>query len=313
MKNTRLDDIVRSVEELAHRGKISANRAFAAWYAINFHDIDEDDALEAAGADGGNDQGIDIAFADPNSEELLVVQAHFPENRSKITPKSKWDALIASLPFVKNPDNLISSGRPDLAEALSSLQTRHPGWPTTVALVTLGMRSKEISASLAAHERDSTIECNLFVLSQEDIVGKYEALIESESGIPEDDLNFEGSFFEDNGEYGRAYVGSVSAAELKRLHKAHSDRLFAGNVRLFLGSRKGGINEQIIKSAQKTPGVFWALNNGITIVADSVTSANGKRSKSTLSLKRFSIVNGCQTTSSLVPLTRRLPRRCWLE
>ena len=59
-----LKDIFSSIDELADRGQIPRSRAFAAWFAISFFNLDEDEALEAAAADGGNDQGIDLAFAD---------------------------------------------------------------------------------------------------------------------------------------------------------------------------------------------------------------------------------------------------------
>jgi len=57
---------------------------------------------------------------------------------------------------------------------------------------------------------------------------------------------------------------------LARLHKNYGNLLFEGNVRLFIGERKGGINEKIIDTATNRPGEFWALNNGITIVAESL-------------------------------------------
>lgn len=296
-----LEDILKSVDELATRGKIARSRAFAAWFAINFFDLDEDDALESAAADGGNDQGIDIAFADSSSEEIVVLQAHCPENFEKKTPKNKWDAVVAALPFIKDPKKLATAGRPDLAEALEALKANHPGYTYAVGLITLGLKSDAIERSCQAHESDgSNKDVTFFHLAQEDITRKYQALVDAESGIPEDELHFSGSHFEDSGDYGRAWVGSVTATELKRLHKDHEDRLFAGNIRLFLGTRKGGINEQIIKTAQTTPGHFWALNNGITVVADSATIDENHTGGSTLKLKRFSIVNGCQTTSSLV-------------
>jgi hypothetical protein len=297
-----LEDILNSIDELAKRGKITRNRAFAAWFAINFFDLDEDDALESAAADGGNDQGIDIVFADSSSEEIVVLQAHCPENFGNRTHKNKWDAVVTALPFIKDPLKLIPVGRPDLAEALDTLKTAHPGYTYAVGLITLGLKSEAIERSLQAHQSDdSHSNVNFFHYAQEDITLKYQALVDAEAGIPEDQLQFSGGHFEDSGDFGRAWVGSVSAVELKRLHKAHQDKLFAGNIRLFLGSRKGGINEQIIKTAQTTPGNFWALNNGITIVADSAEPKKGKKSEgSALKLKRFSIVNGCQTTSSLV-------------
>ena len=294
-----LQDILASIKPLATRGKISNNRAFAAWFAINFYDIDEDDALEAAAIDGGNDQGIDIVFPDNSSEEIIVLQAHYPENRTKNTPKNKWDAVVASLPFIKNPQKLAMSGRQDLTETLEMLRTKYPGYTYAVGLITLGLKSEEIERSRQAHEGDSAYSNFSFLhFAQEDILLKYKALVDAEKGILEDDLNFCGGYFKDSGDYGEAWVGSVAATDLKRLHAKYQDTLFAGNVRLFLGRRKGGINEQIIKTAQTSPGNFWALNNGITIVADSVIPIDKKNTS--LKLRRFSIVNGCQTTSSLV-------------
>lgn len=297
-----LQDIKDSIAELASRAKILPQRALAAWYAVNFFDLDEDDALEAASADGGNDQGIDLIFVDDAAEEIVVIQAHYPENLIKKTPKAKWDAVAAAVPFLENPASLIAAGRPDLYEQLEDLRRAHPSYTFSMGLITMGKHSREIEASVTAHKSSSSKSAiSYFYLAQEDLLQKYQALIDAEDGIPEDDLQFIGNYFEDSGDYGRAYVGSITAAELQRLHKAHQDKLFAGNVRLFLGARKGGINEQIIKTAQTEPGIFWALNNGITFVADSVEAPRGVAKKSsTFKLKRFSIVNGCQTTSSLV-------------
>jgi hypothetical protein len=82
-----LGEILTSVDELATRGKITRSRAFAAWFAINFFSLEEDDALESAAADGANDQGIDIAFADDSTQEIVILQAHCPENFARATPK----------------------------------------------------------------------------------------------------------------------------------------------------------------------------------------------------------------------------------
>ena len=296
-----LTEILASIDELATRGRVNRNRAFAAWFAISFFDLDEDDALEAAAADGGNDQGIDLIFPDENTQEIIVLQAYCPDNLDKKTPKNKWDAAVASVAFVRNPEALAKSGRPDLAESISAMVGSHANYGIAVGLVSLGLRSNEIDSSVKAHQKDKKGQgVSYFSFSQEEIIEKYRALVTSEAGIPEEVIKFSGSHAEDKGDYGRAWIGSISASELQRLHKAHGDKLFAGNIRLFLGARKGGINEQIIKTAKETPGHFWALNNGITIVADSVDIIPSEDKGSSLRIKRFSIVNGCQTTSSLV-------------
>jgi hypothetical protein len=298
---TELLEIVASIDELASRGRISRNRAFAAWYAISFFDLDEDDALEAAAADGGNDQGIDLVFADEAAEEIIAIQAYCPENFEKKTPKSKWDAAISGTVFISNPENLRGVGRPDLAESIGQIREAHPEYPIAVGLISLGLGSNEISASMKAHRDTKKREkISYFFSPQEEVIAKYQALVSSEDGIAEEVLTFSGHHIVDSGEYGKAWIGSVSASELQRLYSSHKDKLFAGNIRLFLGSRKGGINEQIISTAKESPGTFWALNNGITIVADTAEPMGSAGKLSRLKIRRFSIVNGCQTTSSLV-------------
>ena len=64
------EEIIGSVDELAKRAGTTSERAFAAWYAINFLDVDEDDALEAASIDGGEDQGIDFLLSTSFQEKM---------------------------------------------------------------------------------------------------------------------------------------------------------------------------------------------------------------------------------------------------
>lgn len=293
-----LHEILASIDEFAQRANITRDKAFAAWYAVNFYAMDEDDALEAASADGGNDQGIDIVFIDEASEALMVLQAHCPGNTTKQTPKAKWDATVASIPYIKNPQALRDAGRSDLAQQIESALGDHRELSITVGLISLGLHSEAISNSLGVTKSSDT-DISYFYSAQEEIINQFKAITLDGGGIPEDHIEFVGDFFEDKGEYGRAIVAGVSASELQRLHKKYPQELFAGNIRFFLGSRKGGINEQIIKTAKNSPGTFWALNNGITIVADTVLPYDSGEKKG-VKATRFSIVNGCQTTSSLV-------------
>ncbi len=82
------------------------------------------------------------------------------------------------------------------------------------------------------------------------------------------------------------------------LHDEHRDALFDRNVRLYLGARKGsvnaGIRETLNLSNERQN--FWAYNNGITFVCDSF-DYNGDTGE--ITVRKFSIVNGCQTTVSI--------------
>jgi hypothetical protein len=293
-----LKEILESINELAKRAGISVHKAFTAWYAINIHDVDEDDALGSAAMDGGNDNGIDLVFADDSNRTIYVLQGHCGDNHNKVTPKGKVSDILAAIPFFENTKSLRDLGRVELADQIDSIKLDNSDYLVSFGLVSLGIHNSAIKNVIEVTNGSKTFnKYNFFYISQEKVVEQYTALIESEKGIAEDVLNFTGGLVNSDGEYGRAWIGTVSALELIRLHKQYSNQLFAGNVRLFLGSRKGGINEQIIKTAVETPGLFWALNNGVSIITN--TAIPDKNNPNSLILKRFSIVNGCQTTSAL--------------
>ena len=293
-----INSILESISELSKRAGISRHKAFTAWYAINFHDLDEDEALSSAAMDGGNDNGIDLVFSDDSNKTIYLLQGHCADNHTKQTPKSKWSDVVAAIPFFENTKGLRDLGKNELADHIDEIKNEYSGYNISVGLVSLCLMNESINKSVAQTNTSPTFSgFQFFYDSQADIVSQYQGLIDSEQGIVEDKLEFSGNYIEDNGDYGRAWIGNVSASELIRLNKKYANRLFAGNVRLFLGNRKGGINENIIKTAEKTPGLFWALNNGVSIIADTAEPIG--KDRNSLRLKRFSIVNGCQTTNAL--------------
>jgi hypothetical protein len=120
--------------------------------------------IEAAAADGGNDQGIDLAFVDDTSEEIVVLQAHCPQNIDKTTPKNKWDAVVSSMPFIKDPASLAKSGRPDLAEALRAMTDDHPEHTIEIGLISLGLKSHEIVDSVTATRMQQRMKASTFFI-----------------------------------------------------------------------------------------------------------------------------------------------------
>lgn len=66
----------------------------------------------------------------------------------------------------------------------------------------------------------------------------------------------------------RAFVLSLNGEILYDLYEKHKNALFSANLRDFLGARKfsGNVNNRIKATAEKNPGNFFVLNNGITVV-----------------------------------------------
>lgn len=94
----------------------------------------------------------------------------------------------------------------------------------------------------------------------------------------------------------QAYVISLNGRVLHDWYEEHKNALFSANLRDFLGARKvsGNVNNRIKETAEKNPGNFFVLNNGITLVTKKA-DPNGSK----LRIHGVSVVNGAQTTGAI--------------
>lgn len=80
--------------------------------------------------------------------------------------------------------------------------------------------------------------------------------------------------------------------------------LFDSNIRRFLGRGKA-VNADIINTATDAASsyLFWFLNNGVTIICDSVDAVTDP-DRPIIKIKNLQIVNGCQTATALAHAAR---------
>lgn len=288
-------ELITAIDAVAKRGGITRDRAIAAWYASTLLGVDEDEAIDAASVDGPEDGGCDFIYIDNDQEMVYVLQGYVSDRPDRSASIKKWNSLIAAVANIKDPISFKHAGRQDIYDRFSDVDIS--GYALAFGLVTLAAKSDQI-----ARQRETTVrskaygaEATFFYETQDSLYDKFVIARAADRNVPEDTIAFTTRVVEVKGDFGQAIVGAVPASELARLHGSYQNRLFEGNVRLFIGQRKGGINEKIVETAQSRPGDFWALNNGITIVADSFEGITETK----YILRRFSIVNGCQTTVSL--------------
>lgn len=288
-------ELLNAVDALAKRGGMTRDKAITAWYASVLLGIDEDAAIDAASVDGPEDGGCDFIYIDDDQEIIYVLQGYVSDRSERSAGSKKWNALLASISAVKDPISFKHAGRVDIHERLTEVDTE--GYSLVFGLVTLAAKSDQISRQRESTVRSKTYGQNItfFYEHQETLYDKYIVARAADRNVSKDTLEFTGGVVNIRGDFGHAIVGSVSAKELVRLHNLYANQLFEGNVRLFIGQRKGGINEKIVDTASNRSGDFWALNNGITIVAESFVGLTESKYR----LEHFSIVNGCQTTVSL--------------
>jgi|TARA_R100000049_G_C1945964_1_gene91107 hypothetical protein len=99
-----------------------------------------------------------------------------------------------------------------------------------------------------------------------------------------------------------SFIEMISSSDRKSVKKY----LFDDNLRIFLG-QTGGYNSDIIATATSDKShLFWYLNNGITVICKSY-SYNKGHANPVISLEDFQIVNGAQTSHSLMEAYRFNP------
>lgn len=285
-----------------HFGLKRRGQAFMIWYAVEALGLDEDDAFVAVDFDGGNDKGIDLFYIDDENERIVIAQGKF-HGRGKYNPRpGELHELTSSIRSLQSPETLKRDGRPDLADAAEDYMANiDRGYTVDFHFVYMGPWKKEVTDAATQYNNDPDTPSGRFgrVVDLELLRQIHDEHIGAAARIAEATIRLDpDAAFAQKGAYGRSLVATVPGMELKRLHDEHRQALFDRNVRLFLGARKGSVNAGIrdtLNSSEERQN-FWAYNNGITVVCDNFDydATNGL-----LIIKKFSIVNGCQTTVSI--------------
>lgn len=103
------------------------------------------------------------------------------------------------------------------------------------------------------------------------------------------------------GDYKKEIMGIVTGNQIAELYTRFGDALFDNNIRKVIQNSE--TNNLILDTIRNTPTSFWAYNNGITILANTINCI-GKPRPSLSGSERFklssvSIVNGAQTSGAL--------------
>lgn len=98
----------------------------------------------------------------------------------------------------------------------------------------------------------------------------------------------------------QSYLFAIPGTVLAEVFAAFGNRLLEQNVRTYLQARTN-VNKGILKTIAEEPDMFFAYNNGITATASSVVTRRLDTGAMAIShIKDFQIVNGGQTTASLL-------------
>jgi hypothetical protein len=323
MTTTRLTeaDLRRELTDFKDRyPKLADDELFVLWFLRAF--VAEDEAAAVSALCGGpHDKGVDAVLIDDPARIVFLVQGKY---RQKVAARTEYRGDVTG--FAQLAVDLCGDGpafasltkdlSPEVSRRLEEARARikKRGYALHHYYVTLGKCSSALhdEASRIVRAADATATFELFD-------GKRILLLLADyldgvaPPVPSLDLEIEsGGGVRTAGVFNRydsttdieSWVFSMTDAAIAGLYERAGTRLFARNVRGFLGSTE--INRGMEATLQGEPEYFWYYNNGVTIVCDDAKQESS-RGRNILRVTNPQVINGQQTTRTLARSPSKRP------
>lgn len=275
------------------------SRAFAAYSLTVIALADVEDAVNSI-TDGYEDNGIDAIYYDKGTKNLWIVQSKFSETGTGGIDNGDIEKFAKGVKKLINADfnsfNQRIKDRED--EILSALDDA-----SVKIQILLAYTSKKLSSHNLSSINDLLKEQNdteeLLIFNDFNIEKAYKGL---ESGINSAPIN-EDFFISNWGfieEPYKSYYGQINGEDLGALWEKYGRRLFAKNIRNFLGT--SNVNDGITNTIKNEPSNFIYFNNGITILCEDIKKkpiGGNEKSIGAFTCNGISIVNGAQTFGAI--------------
>jgi hypothetical protein len=298
--------------------KLERDHLFVLWFLRAYIVPDENQASKALSG-GSHDKGIDAVLIEDDTKSVFVVQGKY---HVKLGTKSEKHADVISFAQIAARitgdqgafADLCKGLAPQVQERIAKARQKilKSGYRLHLMYVTTGKCSpslvKEATQIAKAAEQPAIFE----LIDWRKVLGILDYyLIDVAPPVRSLDLEIEGG----NGVnidsiYHRydaksnidSWVFSMAAHSVAEMYAQTGRRLFALNIRGYLGSKE--INKGMEDTLEKTPEYFWYYNNGLTIVCDHAERIIG-HGKDILRAKNPQVINGQQTTRTLDKMAKQ--------
>ena len=300
------DEIKKSIRGIiAENPELKPDQAFVLWFVQAFVVDDPINALQSV-AGGANDKNIDALYVDDVVRSVYIIQGKYRrnfskrENRSDVLAFSQIASLLhgTSEQFRTTVENIDASMRPMLESARDAIKRKN--YQLALQYVTTGSVSKQH----IEEAQDSALEFERTTFQVFDHRSMHRLMQDYVDGaappIPTVRLRVESNEAFDSYDPTTdvtSWVFAMNGKDLGNLFTQHGVRVFARNIRGFMGA-KTTVNQGLISTIQHSPEMFWYFNNGATIICDSAKQVK-ETGKLFLSVSNAQIINGQQTTRTL--------------
>jgi hypothetical protein len=248
------------------------SRAFSAFALRGLCDITAQKAAQAV-VDDYDDKGLDVVYYHGATETLYLVQGKFKKSETfgqdEALAFSQGVRKIIKEDFDGFNQNVLSR-RVEIEDAVADCSEIK----LVIAHIGSGVsqHAKDVMAELLADEADEERLCNPWIDFD---TARVMAAIHASQAAKKIDGDL-GLLKCQKVETPRlTYFGLIEIGSLVALHESHGAVLYERNIRSFLGKRTP-VNAAIRDTLATSPESFVYLNNGVTMLADTIEPKNKK-------------------------------------
>ena len=305
-------DLKAEVEDMRQRyHALKDDDLFVAWFMKCFVTDTEGEGV-ASLVGGSKDKSLDAVHIDEAARKVFIVQGKYRQKANGATEKRSDVLAFADLARSLTDDEAFRAYRKDLAaaaagkaeEARKRIKSR--AYRLQLYFVTMGKCSAPLVKEAESTVRRTSADADIDVIDGKRVlrllsdyldgvappVPLLEIEIESGQGVT---LSGVLQRFDQRTKI-ESWVVPVAVDQIARMYESAGIRLFARNVRGFLGDTQ--INRNMKETLETEPEYFWYYNNGITVICDSAEQVSRSGNK-VLRLVNPQIINGQQTTRTL--------------
>ena len=305
MKQESLEFLVSEADFLAHLQAqlasltpVEIGRRFArfAQYLFSYTDIGEDFKLPQQRQET-HDGGVDMEAEAKNGNAVVFIQSKYTirsvDDIDQIISKFQNFEIKKKKKLQRGLFDLEENGEDELAQYVVITSSKIENLVNRYAATNLA--SVPFYETLKSRNIINFLDCSKVYLA---LLNAYKRSTYLPTNVQ---LVFDTPFLRD----GEVLIGITSVRRIRALYHDFGDSLFLENIREWLGPHGGkqtsknnreSPNQAIAKTLLDAPARFLARNNGLTFRAKKITALSDQE----VMLDEASIVNGCQTTMSIV-------------
>lgn len=249
--------------------------------------------------DGPGDNGIDAVYFHPEERSLYLFQSKWSQKGTKTIEVGDVHKFIQGAKDVLDKNKAAFKNSTRMTKLWPKVEYGADEASRIQLVIVINSEnelSPEAVAVLDSYKKENNSPSEIIfsrVISQA-------ALYEQVTGTANPSINIEAPLF-DWGQVRdpyRSVYGQVYCAEMASWYSRFGERLFAPNIRSFLGDTE--VNQKIVRTLEQTPELFWYFNNGVTAICESLERRPaGGGEFSSFVFQNLRIVNGAQTVGAI--------------